>query len=163
MTGFEQFLITKGYIKHLGELYKNKTPTENKYVTKYKAVTTYSISSMGNMSYRYIHESDTALLKKIKEGKGFTFNKESEMEFKDTILFGLNEHAMPTTLISPRPKIRVLRERVFSNDRKMNALETEDSDNSMNVVLGKEDHETIFKAMYDHSIVFKYDFLNNTK
>ena len=160
MTGFENFLITKGYIKHLGELHNNNTPKSGKYVTKYKEVTTYSISSLGNMSYRYIHKSDTLLLNKIKEGKGFVFNKDSEMEFKDTILFGLNEHGRPTTLISPRPKIQVIRERVFSNGRKMNVLETEVADNSMNVVLSKEDPEKIFEAMYDHSIVFKYDFLN---
>ena len=162
MHGFEKFLIEKGYIQHRANrfLNKNYNKNNNKYFTKYEAAPKHLLSSLGDMAYTYIHKSDVALLKKIKEGHGFTFNEKSEEEFKNTILFGLNEHNMPPTLLRPRPKIRVIRERSFGNGKKMNVLETEFFDNSMNVVLLQEDYETIFKAMYDHSIVFEYNYLN---
>ena len=67
---------------------------------------------------------------------------------KNIICFGLHEKGKPPTLIYPRPKIKVIRDSGVSNECR---------DDSMNIVLQKENSEDVFKAIFDKSIVFEYD------
>lgn len=71
---------------------------------------------------------------------------------KGEICFGSHEVGKPPTLISPRPRIEVMR----IKDGK-EVIENEQYDDSMNVVLKDIPHEEILKAMYDKSIVIRID------
>jgi hypothetical protein len=139
MTQFEQMLLDKGYIKHI----------LNCKTMKFEIAKSHTISTMLNLDHRYFHNTDENALLKIANGKSviekdFTWN-----DRKWEICFGLHEKDKPCTLISPRPTIRVL---------KNNITLTEQNDDAMNIVLKEVDYEKIFKAMYDKSICFKFDF-----
>jgi hypothetical protein len=69
------------------------------------------------------------------------------------IYFGLNEENKPPTLISPRPNITVIRN-YEGNIR----YENKDCDDSMNIVLKEIPCEEIYKALFDKSIEFKFDY-----
>jgi hypothetical protein len=97
---------------------------------KHVPVEKHNISSLVNLDHRYVLNED----------------------FDNVICFGLHEANKPPTLISPRPRIRVKRTK---NDQVV--IEDERLDDSMNVVLGKEDPEMVFNALFDDSIQFEYD------
>jgi hypothetical protein len=146
MTNFENMLIDKGYIKHILNCKTMKYEIANKHV----------ISTMVNLDHRYIHKTDEALLKKIEQGKSVMDDDFTWEDRKGVICFGLHEANKPPTLINPRPKISVKRERDF-NGKKMVVIEDERFDDSMNLALSKEEPEQIFKALFDSSIFFNYD------
>jgi hypothetical protein len=137
MTSFENFLIEKGYIRFAFDATKGK----------YYQPKLYVISTMSNLGHLYIHESDVNLLSKIKEDKSIT-----PEDRKNEIIFGLHEKDRPPTLIYPRPKIKVTRTKEDNI-----IIEDEQFDDSMNIVLQKENFNQILKAMYDKSICFEYD------
>lgn len=95
-------------------------------------------------------------------------------DFENPIVWGLNEYNSPPTIVYPRPRIIVKRVRKQSSTyRRVSmkgveiikridpknyiSIENELRDDSMNLVLEKEDSELIFEALYDSSIIFKYD------
>jgi hypothetical protein len=137
MTSFENFLIEKGYIRFAFDAAKGK----------YYQPKLYVISTMSNLGHLYIHESDVNLLSKIKEDKSIT-----PEDRKNEIIFGLHEKDRPPTLIYPRPRIKIKR----TKEDKI-IIENEQYDDSMNIVLQKENFNQILKAMYDKSICFEYD------
>jgi hypothetical protein len=137
MTAFENFLIEKGYIRFAFDAAKGK----------YYEPKLYVISTMSNLGHLYIHESDVNLLSKIKEDKSIT-----PEDRKNEITFGLHEKDRPPTLINPRPKIKITRTKEDNI-----IIEDEQFDDSMNIVLQKENFNQILKAMYDKSICFEYD------
>lgn len=146
MTAFENMLIDKGYIKHILNCKTMKYEIANKHV----------ISTMVNLDHRYIHETNEVLLKKIEQGKSVMDDDFTWNDRKGVICFGLHEANKPPTLIHPRPKISVKRERDF-NGEKQTVIENENFDDSMNLALSKEEPEQIFKALFDSSIFFNYD------
>ena len=146
MTAFENMLINKGYIKHI----------LNCKTMKYEPTDKHVISTMVNLDHRYIHKNDEVLLKKIEQGKSVMDNDFTWEDRKGVICFGLHEPNKPPTLINPRPKISVKRERDF-NGKKTIVIENENFDDSMNLILSKEKPEQIFKALFDDSIFFEYD------
>ena len=93
---------------------------------KYEVSNSHVISTMSNIDHRYIHSEDKA----------------------NEICFGLSEAGKPPTLISPRPKIIVIRE---------NMVEDERFDDSMNLVLNRESPKDILNALFDETVLFKYD------
>jgi hypothetical protein len=137
MTAFENFLIEKGYIRFAFDAAKGK----------YYEPKLYVISTMSNLGHLYIHESDVNLLSKIKEDKSIT-----PEDRKNEIIFGLHEKDRPPTLIYPRPRIKIKR----TKEDKI-IIEDEQFDDSMNIVLQKENFNQILKAMYNKSICFEYD------
>lgn len=68
------------------------------------------------------------------------------------IYWGLSEHNKPPTLLYPRPNIEVVRKHPWGVVK-----ETELWDDSMNMCLKKETSEDIYKAMYDDTVIFKYN------
>lgn len=64
------------------------------------------------------------------------------------IIWGLHEFKKPPTLIYPRPRIILINKNGFT----LNEI----NDDAMNICLKKESNEDIYKAMFDNSIVFKY-------
>lgn len=144
MTSFEKYLIEKGYIMYSFDV------SEMQYVIPKR----HNISTMGDLGYIYIHKSDLVLLDKINNGTKVV--GENSITFKDRkneIVFGLHEKDRPTTLISPRPNIKVKRLK-----EGIEVIETEVLDDSMNVVLSNVSYDEILKAMYDKSICFEFDF-----
>lgn len=152
MTKFEGFLIDKGYIMF----------AFNAKEMKYYKPKEHIISTMVNLGHSYIHNSDTNLLNKIEQGKSVMEEDFTWEDRKKEIVFGLREKDKPPTLISPRPKIRVKRLRTI-NDKQIEVIETQDFDDSMNIVLSKIDFEDIFKAMYDNSICFDFDLTQSSE
>ena len=146
MTAFENMLIDKGYKKYV----------LNCKTMKYEPVDNHIISTMVNLDHRYIHQTDEVLLKKIEQGKSVMDGNFTWYDRKGVICFGLNEANKPPTLINPRPKISVKRERDF-NGKKQIVIENESFDDSMNLALINETPEQIFKALFDSSIFFNYD------
>lgn len=151
MTNFENMLIDKGYIKHI----------LNCKTMKYEIADKHVISTMVNLDHRYIHQTDEVILKKIEQGKSVTDDDFTFNDRKGVICFGLHEYNKPPTLIHPRPKINVKRERYF-NGKKQIVIENENFDDSMSLVLNKEEPEQIFKSLFDSSIFFNYDLTNQT-
>ena len=136
MTNFERFLIDKGYI-----MFAFNTKEMRYYKPK-----THIISTMVNLGHIYIHNSNTDLLNKIEKGQsvmGYDFSME---ERKKQIVFGLREKDKPSTLISPRPKIKV-KKLITINEKQREFIQDESCDDSMNIVLSKIGFEDIFKAM----------------
>jgi hypothetical protein len=150
MTKFEQFLIDKGYLKFAFNAKKMKYYKPNSHI----------ISSMVNLWHVYIHNSDIDLLNKIEQGESVMKDDFTLEIRKKEIVFGLNEKDKPVTLISPRPNIKVKRFKNI-NEQKIEVIEYEYCDDSMNIVLSKISCEQIFKAMYDKSICFDFDFTIN--
>ena len=91
------------------------------------------ISTMVNLDHRYIHDKHDQI-----------------------ICFGLHEAEKPPTLKYPRPRIEVLRTSVIDGVA-VYSREDERFDDAMNLALRKEDPETIYRAIFDKSIVLKYD------
>jgi hypothetical protein len=79
-----------------------------------------------------------------------------DKDFKNSIIWGMNEFGKPPTLISPRPKIKYHTEK---NDRRI--ILSEQFDNAMNICLQKENHEIVFEAMFDSNITFEYETSGN--
>ena len=142
MTAFENMLIDKGYIKHILNCKTMKYEIANKHV----------ISTMVNLDHRYIHKDDEIILKKINQGKSVRDKDFTWEDRKGVICFGLHEANKPPTLINPRPRISVKIKR-----GKQIVIKNESFDDSMNLVLSKEDPELIFKALFDDAIIFNYD------
>lgn len=142
-TGFENFLIGKGYIKHI----------LNCKTMKFELAKGHTISTMVNLDHRYIHETDKNLLDKIASGKSVMDKDFTWDDRKGEICFGLNEAYKPPTLCSPRPRIIVKRKK---DDKTY--YEDERLDDSMNIVLKNKSFEEIFNAMFDTSIVFEFDY-----
>ena len=138
MTRFEGFLIDKGYGMYVLNCKEMKYQKANQHI----------ISTMVNLDHRYIHNTDLNLLDKINKGKSVMDEDFTWDDRKGEICFGLHEKDKPCTLISPRPRIRVLK-----NDITL----TEQNDDAMNIVLKEIEYEEIFKAMYDKSICFEFD------
>ena len=78
------------------------------------------------------------------------------LDFENQIIWGLSEFGKPPTLKWPRPTIRVKRSFNFG-EVQHEYYENESIDNSMNLCLEKEDHEAVFKAIFDRTIKFEYD------
>jgi hypothetical protein len=150
MTKFEGFLIDNGYIMF----------AFNAKEMKYYKPKVHIISTMVNLGHSYIHNSDTNLLNKIEQGKSVMENDFTLEDRKKEIVFGLREKDKPSTLISPRPKIRV-KKFITINGKQIEVIEDEAFDNSMNIVLSKINFEDILKAMYDDSICFNFDLTKN--
>lgn len=146
MTKFEQFLLYKGYIKHI---LNGKT-------MKFEIAKSHIISTMVNIDHRYFHETDKTILDKIESGKSVMDEDFTWEDRKGEICFGLREQGKPATLISPRPIIKVKR----IKDGK-EVIENEELDNSMNIVLKDISHDKIFKAMFDKSICLEIDLTLN--
>jgi hypothetical protein len=144
MTKFEEFLVDKGYIMYAFDFKENKFYKPKVHI----------ISTMTNIRHFYIHNSDTDLLKRIEKEENP--NNFSLKDFEKTIIYGLSEKDKPSTLISPRPRILVKRFRTY-NEQQYKVIESEKNDDSMNIVISKINFEDIYKAMYDKSIVFKFD------
>ena len=142
MTSFENFLIEKGYIRFAFDTAKGK----------YYQPKLYVISTMSNLYHLYIHKSDVNLLSKIKEGKSTKNNSITPEDRKNEITFGLHQQDKPPTLIYPRPRIKIKRTKEDNI-----IIEDGQFDDSMNIVLQKENFNQILKAMYDKSICLKYD------
>lgn len=138
MTRFEGFLIDKGYGMYV----------LNCKEMKYQKANSHIISTMVNLDHRYIHNTDFNLLDKINKGKSVMDEDFTWEDRKGEICFGLHEKDKPCTLISPRPRIRVMK-----NDITL----TEQDDDAMNIVLKEIEYEEIFKAMYDKTICFEFD------
>jgi len=68
------------------------------------------------------------------------------------IIFGLHEVGKPPTLISPRPIIEVIKE-----GEKLDHT----SDDAMNICLQNEKPKDIFKAMFDKTKGFEYNFITS--
>ena len=134
MTKFESFLINKGYIMFAFDAKE----------MKYYKPKAHIISTMVNLGHIYIHNSDTNLLNKIEQGKSVMEDDFTWEDRKNEIVFGLHEAGKPTTLISPRPKIRVKRE---------DKVLTEKQDDAMNIVLSKIPYEEILEKMYNGEII----------
>ena len=146
MTRFEQMLMDKGYMKFI----------LNCKSMKYEHTERHELSSMGNLDHRYIHKSDTVILDKIAKGIAVGDNGITLEDQKAVIVFGLHEYKKPATLISPRPVIKVKRKIIAYGVEKV-VIQRESRDDSMIIALDNEDHELIFKSMYDNSIKFYYD------
>jgi hypothetical protein len=127
MTKFEQMLLDVGYEKYV---YNWKTH-------KYEKTDKHTISTMVNLYHVYFHKSD------INQEKG--------------IVFGLSERDKPSTLISPRPRILVYRDK-----NGCTLIEDEMFDDSINIALKEIAHEKILEAMFDKSIIFKFDLSNSS-
>ena len=140
MTQFEQMLLDKGYIKHI----------LNCKTMKFEIAKGHTISTMVNLDHRYFHNTDENILQKIASGKSVMEEDFTWDDRKGEICFGLHEAGKPPTLISPRPRIEVKRIKEGNE-----VIESEQYDDSMNVVLKDIPHEEIFKAMYDRNIVIK--------
>jgi hypothetical protein len=146
MTAFESMLIDKGYKKYV----------LNCKTMKYQPADKHVISTMINIDHRYIHETDDVILGKIEQGKSVMDDDFTWEDRKGVICFGLHESNKPPTLISPRPRIRVTRERYVNGEKEI-LIEDESFDDSMNLVLSEESPELILKALFDNSILFEYD------
>lgn len=146
MTNFENTLIEKGYIKCILDC---KT-------MKYFLAKNHQISSTTNLDFRYIPKTDNVFLDKIKKGKKVTDEDFTWNDRKNEICFGLHEANKPPTLIYPRPKIRVKRNITIDGVKHV-VVENETFDNSMNLVLSKENPEKILKFMFDENLCFSYD------
>lgn len=148
MTQFEQMLLDKGYIKHI----------LNCKTMKFEIAIGHTISTMVNLDHVYFHNTDENVLQKIASGKSVMAEDFTLEDRKGEICFGLSERDKPPTLISPRPRIEVIRIR----DGK-EVIENEQYDDSMNIVLACISHEVVFRAMYEKRIVFKIDLTNKCK
>jgi len=142
MTSFEQMLLDKGYIKYV----------LNCKIMKYEIAEGHELSSMGNIDHRYFHKTDTNILNKIANGDS-VMDKITNDDRKNEITFGLHERGKPPTLIHPRPRIEI--KKIKDNKE---VLEREWYDDSMNVVLLHTAYDEILKAMFDRSIILKFDF-----
>lgn len=100
------------------------------------------------------HDKYTDLSTMVFGGSDIRFVKDED--FDNEIIWGLGEMKKPPTLLYPRPSIKVKRYRKYGEDEYV-MNEDQTRDDSMNLVLQKETPETIYKAMYDKSIVFEYD------
>lgn len=145
MTGFENFLIDKGYIR-----FAIDTKT-----MKYYQPTDYTISTMSNLFHSYIHKDDLNLLNKIESGLSLKDEIRAE-DRKMEIKYGLNEVGKPPTLIHPRPRIKVRRFRTYDEVERI-VIENEIHDDSMNIVMQQVHYNEIFNAMYNKMICFEYD------
>lgn len=139
-------LIDKGYIKFI----------LNCKTMRYERTECHELSSMGNLDHRYIHKSDTVILDKIAKNIPVGDNGITREDRREVIVFGMNEYKKPATLISPRPIIRVKNKVDYYGVEKV-VIERESRDYAMILALDNEDHELIFKAMYDNSIKFYYE------
>ena len=135
------------------------------------------IKREGFKGYSKIYNNKTKEYKYTNEivGLGFSTMVNGGMDVRfikgdKEIVWGLSEYKKPPTLISPRPNIEVKRfvdiNKIIYDDNlneKTIVIKTlvgsdfQYSDNSMNICLKRESHEDIFKAMYDKTIIFKYD------
>lgn len=95
----------------------------------YYKPSTHIISTMVNLGHIYIHPD--------KEHK---------------IIIGLHEKDRPVTLITPRPKLKVIR---LIEDKIVTF--NEQRDDEMNVTLSKIDFDLIYEAMFDKSKVIEID------
>lgn len=68
-------------------------------------------------------------------------------DYKNEIIYGLNERGNPPTLIYPRPRIKI-------NGEEYNMIIGQDD--SMNMCLSRESNEDIYKALFDRTVVFEY-------
>jgi len=134
MTSFERYLVDeKGYIMYI----------LNMKTGKFEIPERHSISSISNLDQRYIHKDDKEFLDYINNGVRHT--EMSQDVLSRQIVFGLSEYEKPPTLISPRPKIRILR----TKEDGTVSVENEAYDDSMNVILEHISPEKIYFAMYN--------------
>lgn len=133
MTGFEQFLISKGYLKFV---FNCKTMS-------YESTSTHELSTMTNLDHRYFHKDDKKALDFI-NSKISVLDKSFTLDIrKGEIFFGLHEAHKPPTLIHPRPKIRV------KQPSEIKPFMDERFDDAVNIVFSKYSFDEIFEAMYD--------------
>lgn len=141
MTKFEQYLLSVGYLKFL---LNGKT-------MRYQSTTDDLISTMGNINYRYFHESDKNILDKIYSNKSVMDSDFTYVDRSGEIIFGLNEVGKPVTLCSPRPNMEI--KRIVNS----NIVFEYHGDDNMNVVLSQIKHDLILLAMFNKSIILKVD------
>lgn len=95
--------------------------------------------------------------------KRFTLSSMSDLaayylsDDNETIIYGLGERGKPPTLLSPLPRVFV--KRPIEDDENPNAfvIDTESNQSSIEVMFQQESYEQIYEAMFDQSIVFRYD------
>lgn len=73
-------------------------------------------------------------------------------DFENSIIWGLNEHDKPPTLIYPRPIVTVKR---FVDGKP--TFICGNFDDTINIFLKKESNEKIYESLFDKSIKFHYD------
>jgi hypothetical protein len=95
MTAFENFLISKGYLKFILDGRK----------MAYEQTEKHRVSSLANLNHRYFHKEDPAI-EKIKKGFSIMSSVFTPNDRSGEIIFGLREKGKPATLISPRPNIK---------------------------------------------------------
>lgn len=139
---FEEFLLDKGYMPFKVSMKTGKFEPVNPLRHSYSSLD-------DNIKLDYFHLSETDILNKIERGTPlYGFTQEERLK---AIQYGLSEVHHPPVLLHPRPLIVVKR-----NDED----HFQDRDSSIDVVMEKIDHETIFKAMYNNYIVFVIDLRN---
>lgn len=136
MTAFENFLISKGYIRF--KIEHNPLRYE---IPKY-----HTFSTMGDLDYRYFHKDDP-IIEKIKKKIPISFE-----DRKGEIIYGLNEYKKPPTLVYPRPIIM-----------QNGWVTTPTSDDDMNKALQQFSFDEIFEAMYDSTITLKLKEIEDYK
>lgn len=122
----QDYLIKKGYIGYRAVFEKNNL------VFKKNTMGYFSTMVNGGLDIRYVKDSD----------------------FKNAIIYGLNERGKPPTLVYPRPKIYLKK---YCEVSKTTIWLSETMDDAMNYCLYKESFDDIFKAMFNKNIVFEYD------
>lgn len=83
-----------------------------------------------------------------------------DKDFENQIIWGLNEHGKPPTLIYPRPKIKIKKHIEVMGITHI-VYEDESRDDSMNLCLSKENHHEILENLFDKNKVFEYDLTLN--
>lgn len=145
---FEDFLFSKGYKKYVLVMVNKKWT--------FKPFTNEIVSSLSNLDYRYIHESDP-IIDKINNNTPITEGGITFEDRKGEICWGLNELGKPPVLIYPRPRIIV--KRLDENGHEI--YEDQRRDDSMFIAAKEKTNEEIFEAMFDRTIIFEFDLTKN--
>lgn len=134
LSGFENFLISIGYIPYVqsepskkvnGEFVKSQLVEYNNH----------TISTLGIMGKIYIHKDFSDKV-----------NKDDDIP---KIAFGLHEKHKPETLIYPRPHIFLKRKGITEREWY--------GDDPMNHVLINVEHQKIYDAMFDSELELHFD------
>jgi hypothetical protein len=161
MANFESYIQEMGWTeKFILKVIRDNN--DNVHLKYFRASTHDILSVLGNFDFRYFRKDDP-IIKKIENGENITI-EDRKME----IAWGLSgENHKHPTLVFPRPMIEV--KRIIKNgisgvvhtssihDGKID-IQDNRFDDSMNIVLKEIPFEDIFKAMFDRSIIFKFDY-----
>lgn len=141
---FEEYLFSIGYRRYR---YVFKKPYNFE-----DANGRVSISTMGDISFKYFREP--SIIKKIKNREYVSMKERIGNEIE----IGLSEAGKPITLISPRPKIWLIRDKDNKKNYDDFELVTNMSDDAMNVCFQKYSHNQIYNSIMAQ---FKIDLTND--